>query len=65
MRDALKSGFVKPTAALYLVRQPNAVSKAISPPKAKPSLPTHPVASTIGDDVSPMPPVTLPYSWQY
>jgi hypothetical protein len=48
-----------------LVRQPNAVSKAISPPKAKPSLPMHPVASTIGDDVSPMPPVTLPYSWQY
>ncbi len=57
IKDALKSDFMKLRPALYLVRFPDILSKPSSPPKAKPSLPTTPVASTIGDCVRPMVPV--------
>jgi hypothetical protein len=57
VKDALKSGFITLRPALYLVMFPDAVSKASSPPTAKPSLPTTPAASTIGDGVRPTLPV--------
>lgn len=65
MREALKSGFTKPTPALYLMRDPDAVSNASSPPTEKPSLPIAPVASTIGAGVNPMLPVIPAYSCRY
>ncbi len=62
MRDALKSFFAIPIAALYLVKRPNSGSKATSPPRAKPSLPMVPLASTIGNCDNPTLHVTLPNS---
>lgn len=54
MSAAEKSGLLKLIPALYLVKEEEAVSKPISPPRANSSKPIAPENSSRGDGFKPM-----------